>query len=78
MNSYDNFTDPIVALALRVARRADEIRQHAAGTSDNLRPWLRAEEEILGVRLPHPVGRAAARQQAHHHADIAPGISGCT
>jgi hypothetical protein len=51
MTCYDHLTDPVVRLALRIARRADEL---ARGSCLGHQPWLRAEEEILGIRLPEP------------------------
>ncbi|HWA24808.1 MAG TPA: hypothetical protein VG734_03965 [Lacunisphaera sp.] len=51
MTCYDHLTDPLLSLALRIARRADELAREATAGHE---PWLRAEEEILGLRLPAP------------------------
>lgn len=59
MTTCENSSASILNLALRIARRADEIGQQTSGAFDDLTAWLRAEEEILGIRLPAPPLRAA-------------------
>jgi hypothetical protein len=56
--------DPILRLALRVARRADEIAQSVTTPPAGVEPWLQAEEEILRVRLPPPRLPAAISRRA--------------
>jgi hypothetical protein len=46
--------DPIISLAVRIARRADELARKSSAAATDYWPWLRAEEEILGQRLPEP------------------------
>jgi hypothetical protein len=60
MTTYEHSTDPIIRLALRIARRADEIGQRTPETPLGLGPWLAAEKEILGIRLPEPNLQTAA------------------
>jgi hypothetical protein len=67
MTISENSTDPVLRLALRIARRADEIGQHVSKTPDDLSPWLRAEEEVLGMQLPVPALRTAVRPMPQTH-----------
>jgi hypothetical protein len=50
----ESMTDPIISLAVRIARRADELAHKSGAAATDYWPWLRAEEEILGHRLPEP------------------------
>jgi hypothetical protein len=63
MIHVDCITDPVLALALRIARRADELAREAGADDAGLGPWLRAEEEILGRRLPEPAVAAMGELQ---------------
>jgi len=55
---------PTVGLALRIARRADELARTTTASAFDVQPWLRAEEEILGLKLPQPRLRAAPASHA--------------
>jgi hypothetical protein len=51
---HQPITDPIIGLARRIARRADELSRETGADRTDFQPWIRAEEEILGIRLPEP------------------------
>jgi hypothetical protein len=59
MNTPDWFEDPLLALELKVARRADELSRNASSVEkDPLQLWCEAEREVLtGQTQEHAVGR---------------------
>jgi hypothetical protein len=64
MSAKGTSLNPVIRLARRIARRADQIAQREAQLAHDIEAWLRAEEEILGIRLPQPNLRPAAARRA--------------